>query len=1325
MVSAYIEPRFIITNSYEELDELSRDEFSFLMRRNDRAKQIHLSDILERPLVFIVAEPGHGKTRLIDELSARTGPNTVRIDFRTKIDDRSVNDWLLAHGVSITTDTIFLDGLDEAPAKYIQSTIFSLVDFINTHSKTKFYISCRVHYFSKYQQDFTRLPKAEFLMIKSLERSRAKQLLRNLGISDATLSTLFSALRSNDNSPTVLENPRYLEMIAKEIIEGRSDPESLNRATLFESFTFGALCEEDSKDGRQLAEYKKRMLELLALTMEVAQRNQISTDDFVTFMERAASDVKLIVAQVDIENIYEHSLLVKDLDNTVRFTNREVQEYLAARYLLRMANPEYKVFSLAIEPQLRDVIPSWRNTLSYVVDELPTIARYIVNLDPNRIVLDESTALLVTGSTSGKMSHDDKSYIFDHIYEQYNDRQNFIGQELSFNLANYADDERVTVACKRLNGLRYRQDKDYPTDYLNTINLCGNLLSLARFNIVERQEVINNLIRVALKSSNTTMQINALHALTSVNERVVLEKLAVLSDSPDNSVFGYIERLACEIAPESELAIDIYAKGIKRSSYYSTREGIEGLCSPKAIGYFLDKLATDSDLIKPIIDHDRMFQEERSGFLLRIKEGWRPEWLRPLKAFILSAFTIEYGYYAERSEFVEQIIRLIAEHDPNYYTELLDRGLQDHNMLVRIDSSLAKIIKLNDVLPTINIINQLGDKGFLVFRIFDYLTVSSSNLDASVIVKEARKHIPDLFKARDKQAASFRRRNKYNSATARFNREYEIISEDKLSNALWETSAAIINDLDDTRKNKELLEYTDVQVQHIWHILRKLILDRFNPADIQLTVTKRDNSTTSYTITRTAELFERAFVFGYLTKQPEFPQYKDKLLAYFPYMHFHEKKSLFASLQLTAYDQQKILEAYKNTATDAAQYQADDFIEFVEDSRNIAAAETLRRFVLEADVREDTREYALRTVENIEPSEEFLLKVRHHFGAGSSSKNESMLRAVDNLLITNHADASAISRRFKQIKNAAFDCPPRPEGVSYSVSDIESELHDKKFAKPLMGLHEDKYLNDFLDLLDYSFEIKHKGSGWVQYAQYLWEITTQYFENTVNRHGNGGVVAAIRRVVDAYPVSVTANYLRYLNVIQAKLLDRAGSKKPYINAINIVNTMNSTDTLTITSEIELLYTVKDMVSELGRWVSQEGEKLADKGEEVEVQKLLSLQFENILVKKYGSNNVRMHIDRETQAIDGTRTDFYVYFGFYGPIIIELKLSSHSDLSGGMTSKTSFRSMGKYMKEFNASYGLLLIYRTKDATPESFSKQVELVKKAYAAITGVEVVSIGE
>jgi len=1323
MVKSYIEPRFVITSSYEKLQELDRDDFSFLLRHGENNKQIRLHDILQRPLVFIVAEPGHGKTRLIDELSQRAGEGVKRVDFKTKVDDRPIGKWLAVQGVSAETKTVLLDGLDEAPAKYIQSTIFSLVEYISTHPGTRFYISCRVHYFAKYQQDFTRLPTAEFLLIKPLERSKAQQLLRNMGIPERTIATLFSSLQFGD-SATVLQNPRYLEMIAKEIASGASKPDSINRAMLFESFTFGALCEEDSKTGRQLAEYKKRMLELLALTMEVAQLNQITTDDFVTFMERAKSDAKLIVSQVEIENIYEHSLLTKDLDNNVSFTNREVQEYLAARYLLRMANPEYKVFSLAVEPELREIIPSWRNTLSFIIDELPAIARQIVDLYPARIILDESTELLVSGSTSGKMLSEDKSYIFDYIWQGNNRQQNFIRQELSFQLASYAGDAYVPEACKQLLGLRYKAQKDYPTDRLNVINLCGNLLALDRFSGVEKQKVIEKLIKIALEAGSNTMQINALHALMSVKEKSVLKRLYPLSDSQDDGVFGYIERLAYEIDPSGELSIDVYAKGIKRQQYYSTREGIEKLTTPEAIGYFLKHLASDTELIKPIIDHDRMFTDERSRFLQHVKDVWQPVWLPLLKEFILHAFAVEYGYYAERSQFVEQIMRLIAEHDTDYYQELLTVGVKNHSMMVRLDSSLAKIMQPQDTRFTADVVRALGDKGFIVFRIFECLASTSTTYGAAIL-GEARQLLPSQFAEYDKRLQRFKRQNKYNSATAQFNREYEKIEDDTLSNALWQTSAAIIRYLEDTSTSKEVLSYTDDQVDRIWHILRTKILDVYDPADITLTITKRGGGNTSYAITRTAELFERAFVFGHLTKQKDIGQYKDKLLAYFPYMHSQVKQELFANLRLSGEEYQKIVDAYADVSKDSVQYQPYDFIELVDTARLVSAKDVLQKIVLSDDMQEYVREYALRTIENIAPDKNFLEQVYERYSEKPEQGAHSLPQSIDTLLIEHYADKVAVQRRLTLMKEAAVRAPARAASGSFSVSDVESELYDKTLAKPLMGLSSDVYTDNFLKLLNYSFELRQKGAGWARYAEYIWEVTTSYFQNLVSQKKSVGLLQRIGEVLDRHSVAVTANYLRYFNTIKNHLLEQLGDKKLYTEAITIVNTMNTTDELKITSEVELYYATCELIKELDRWLQQEGEVLVEKGTETETQRRMALQFENILVKKYGSTNVRTRIDRETQATDGTRTDFYVYFGFYGPVLIELKLSSHGDLAGDMKEKESYKSLQKYMKQFGANHGILLIYRAKGTAVDSFRRRVAKARKAYGSIPGVAVMTLGE
>ncbi len=1316
MNTPYIEPNFILSDTYEKLSELDND-YSFLVRSTD-TPPILLGDLLKHTLLFVVAEPGHGKSRLIDELQRMT-PGSVRVDFKTHVTDEPAETWLHKNGASDTTETILLDGLDEAPAQHIQSTIYSLVDYVKQHPNTSFYISCRIHYLAKYQQIITGIPRAEYLLIKPLQTHAAKGFLRKLGVTDSTIATLFTSLQRNDAS-SVLQNPRYLEMIAKELSAKRLSPDQLNRSSLFEAFTNGALQVEDLKISRQFAEYKKRMLELLALTMEVAQVNEISSDDFVTFMDRAESDAKRIAAQIDIEHIYEHSLLTKDPDTGhISFTNREIQEYLAAKYVMRMANPIRKVFALAIDAEMREILPSWRNTLSYIIDEIPEVARGIIDLNATRVDLDLGTELLVTGSTSRTMSSEDKLFIFSYIWDMKKANAAFIDRKLSFHLAHYIDDTHITTTVVELECLIYEEKPVDLTQSLNLVILCGNLIKLDRLTGDQKQTAINKLLAIALHGIDSTMQINAVYALAETKDASLLKKLRPLFKATHSSLFGALESFAYDVDKTSTDAIDLYVAAMKKEDVYYGRMGLEELNTSKSLHYFLQQLAKDRDLIKPIIDHDRLMSSDRNLLLTNLEALWEQKWLPYLKHFISTAFEIEYGHYAERSSFVEQVVKLIAKKDPGYYRELLIDALADtkHHKLVRIDSMLAKIMQPSDVAFTVEAINQLGDQGFLVFRLFTYLEFVN-NPERMAITAAAKKQLPDMFKQAQKQQLNQRRQQNYNSATARFERAFALI-EDTMSKPFWEASDQLCRYLEDTSSHKEPLDYTESQVEKIWSIHKAKILDIYDPADISLTATRKSPGNTSYTITQTAEFFERAFVFGYLTGRNDMDMYRAKLIAYFPYMHARAKEELFTKLNLTNEEKRAIVTFYKDTSNDAIRYQTYDFIALIEKLHIVEAIEVLRKLATLDILEHYVREYALRVAETLQPSKPFLLNLRQSLAYTHTNARNELLETIDSLLITNHADADAIQRRFVLLKAIAFNVPGHQSGVMYAVSDDESELHDKTLAKPLMALSSASYLDTFLDLLDFSFQINQKGTGWSRYSDYLWEVVTAYFVNLCTLK-DAEFIESIDDILHRYPAPVTTNFLRYFDRIKSELLTAKSGLKPYVEAIQTVNTLNTIDELKITSGYELYRETLDLLSELERWANQEGLKVL-KGEETTVQRTLSMVLENLLVKKFGKTSVR--IERETQAIDGTRTDFYVYYGFLGPVLVELKLSSHGDLAGDLPSKESYKSMQKYMKQFRAQHGILLLCRTVDTTERKFANIADRVRNAYGMIPGVSVATI--
>ena len=172
---------------------------------------------MENRVTFIVAEPGQGKTRLIEELEGLY-ENARRIDFRTKLPGQNLDSWLRLNNIHDDTAIILLDGLDESPNRDIIETIRGLIYHIKIHPKCKYVISSRIHYFSKYQNIFRGIPEAHYLFINPLESHEAKKFLEQIGVEESAIRKLFNSLpRGSTGDSSILQNPRYLEIIAKKL----------------------------------------------------------------------------------------------------------------------------------------------------------------------------------------------------------------------------------------------------------------------------------------------------------------------------------------------------------------------------------------------------------------------------------------------------------------------------------------------------------------------------------------------------------------------------------------------------------------------------------------------------------------------------------------------------------------------------------------------------------------------------------------------------------------------------------------------------------------------------------------------------------------------------------------------------------------------------------------------------------------------------------------------------------------------------------------------------------------------------------------------------
>lgn len=1324
----YIQPRLYIASSYESLLEL-KSRGNYFFDYDDDTTSARLSDILENRVTFIVAEPGQGKTRLIEELEGLY-ENARRIDFRTKLPGQNLDSWLRLNNIHDDTDIILLDGLDESPNRDIIETIRELVYYIKRHPKCKYVISSRIHYFSKYQNIFRGIPDAHYLFINPLKSHEAKKFLEQIGVEEGVIRKLFNSLpcgRTGDNS--ILQNPRYLEIIAKKLEDENFNVEDLNRSMLFASLVSKQLLSEDEKSGRQLAELKQRFLEHVALTMKIAQVTEISTDDFITFIDRASSDVKLLLGNTDIEDIYEHALLTKNVEGRIYFTNAEIQEYLAAKYIARMANPIRKAFTLAFDSQTRRLIPSWRNTLSYLVDEIPEMARLIIDLQSGDATLNDDTELLVTGVNAVCMTSSDKEYIFDRIWSQHKKQSTFIDREVLFNLARYASSDQIESVLQFV--IAKRNTKANHAMLLNAIVFCGEALLLNRYNKEDNRRLVERLLTIAcrtVKNNNHDLQYNAIHSLMATNDESVLNRLLLSAHRNYTVIFDAIQSFAYKMDRNSEAAIDIYIEGMKRevigSQFY-----IEKLDKPESIGYFLRKLAIDENLVLSVINRDKLVFNGKSKFLVSIDKLWHDDWLSRLKQFVYLSSKVEHGYYAEHSEFVQKIINLISQKDSSYFDEMLEYSLHGgkdgDTFLYRMRSSLARKMTIDAVDKIVRLMAE-GDQRRLLR---DLLTgvISSDNPNKVAIEKRARTLLPNEFKQFDAEIRRMRRQDKLNQPTVKFNTVYKQIHNNSRGislGSLYEAAEMIVDYLEDANRREEL-NYTEEQVACIWEGLKKHTLDDFNESRIQFAYTKKyPGGGGEYTISRCVPQAVTAVLFGYLTKRTDLGDYKQKILSLFPYMYEEQRHDIFDNIKLDDADRSNIIESYKDVDADKAQHLPENFIEFADKHSVKEAVPILRDFILKSDIMVHHKVKALRVAEVIMPDKKFLLKVLGYYQKNHDDLSRLILQEVDSILIANYEDEDAIIRRAQLLKNKAFNCPKHPSGAFYSISDDEAGLDDKVIAKPLAGLTNSKWIDIFTDLLRESFKINGRGEGWSRYTFYLWRVCESYFKN-LSYTKDIGIVRLIEEEVEKYPEYTTAGFRHLLEDIKASFLEQLGGKHSYSMAIQLVNRLNSTDDRVICSEDELLFETEEIIRSLDRWVKQEGSSLLCRGE-VDAQRNIAIRFDNLLLEKYNKSDIHTRFERETQELDGTRTDFQVYHGFFGPVIIELKLSTHSELQGGRSLKKtrSFDSMKKYMLQFNAKNGILLIYKHQSTEDETFEKILHNTRKYYEEIPGVKVMTIG-
>ncbi|MDQ5981358.1 MAG: hypothetical protein QG570_105, partial [Patescibacteria group bacterium] len=148
----------------------------------------------------------------------------------------------------------------------------------------------------------------------------------------------------------------------------------------------------------------------------------------------------------------------------------------------------------------------------------------------------------------------------------------------------------------------------------------------------------------------------------------------------------------------------------------------------------------------------------------------------------------------------------------------------------------------------------------------------------------------------------------------------------------------------------------------------------------------------------------------------------------------------------------------------------------------------LLSFVEDPVFTDSDREYALENLEKYLSSSDTEVKTLLEKMWNLQSRNR-ISDLANELLITIFHDEKAINWRFEILKTSVT--PFRRQEGFHSVGNAEMELDSKAFAKPLINLSDEKYLNQFIDLLNFSLTLVTK-PDYREYVNYLWSIVIAF-----------------------------------------------------------------------------------------------------------------------------------------------------------------------------------------------------------------------------------------
>ncbi|EIW15707.1 hypothetical protein FA11_1607 [Pelosinus fermentans A11] len=1299
MMSSYIPPNLRPFDDFKTLDQHANSTYKYF----NSETALTIDQLLEKDKRLILGEPGMGKTRLLREITLRAiqvGKKAIYIDLKS-VKDKNLISYILDKDTQFSGDVdnaeifgssdfdfsnessvLCLDALDEVLIAYLPNISDGIKDLVDKYPNIKIYCTCRMNHYKTLP--IGAFGKFSFIYIDIFSVDQVKNYLQDNEIAPNIIDETMSLFRFK-NRDLIIQIPRYLDMTVRLLKENGSQIDSLifSRSNLFEQFTYKKLEIEVDRNRKELFqknELLKRMLEKLALIMEIYQTNIISKDELMTFFDDVKSNISSIVlSQVDVQLLYQRSLLKDNFDGTIQFENTEIQEYLAAKEIERLGHLSQTVFDLCIDPQVREIYPSWMNTLSFLVELQPHLAISMIQLSYGKstTVQDEEYHKLVTSVNPKAILLEDKKTIFKQILEYYHNNVILMTLEVAENLGQLYDKsfrELLVGDMKLVKKFAYTKQ--------------SNIASVIGYIIGENLSEVESWKRVLLSldyAKNIGLAKKVIFALGKSKDMKALSVVAKpLLYKGDKLVIQNIIAASIEAAPNHEFAISSFIEGTKKDQVIA-RYGFYSVKDKSALKLLLKKLSEDREFRSKFIEDESIFKSKDKVIIDNLSEVWDKKLEQGVIELVKDLMADAESRYSGRSVLINGILSLAQSYNSKFVLALTKALLDGKNLDGYYFSRLfSPLLTSENVAEFVDILSKDEFGREIALGTLQYKRFSSDEPSMQTY-EEGRKFFSE----------------EYHSFEAKKDPDAPLETAEKSSllesfRSKLEPRKYFPDVFEFYYRHKDELEVSATELDRLKNLIVNSVLEPFDPGTTKLNITEHTDTGKTYTINRFIGPFGDCLVLIELLGIDS-EKYRQKILNYIPFANQHHLKVIFRLISnITDTEIKKLVTVYTGKRKDhLALFAPGNFIDAVIEYNYKKAIPVLQKFIENGRFDLNTKIQALLAIDLIDPQEAYLKNVFETYV--TQIKMLTLAETANELLIKTFGNTEAVIWRTDELMKRAFEFSYQ-EGAHF-VGKEEQEISQKDFAAPIMQLSDPAFIDIIDKLAVAAFEVYDRGPSYRQYSRYLWEITMAFYGNLKQTKSYIYLQKFISKVESQFGQRAGFHELSYsFQAVKQNYLNYLGKPLTFSDCIKRYNFIKENQYLGVTNSRELLeFVISTLETEFRNWVESEGAykfiQEATRKQEDLIQKTIKTQIENGLLKR-GLRHVELR--REEQLLDDKRPDMLISYGLIGPILIEFKRVDNKEIFNDGERYAYRTKLFQYLKATEAAYALYLVFQINNS-----------------------------